>query len=347
MTQSFRLSTLCTLASLLTTAAGRVWYVHPDSALNSIQVALNSCSTGDTVLVGAGTYREAIVWPARAGLVLMSEAGYGATAIDGENRRSGITMSRVPEPSPVIRGFTFMNCFSSLNGGAILAENCSPLIIDNWFEGNAARQAGAIYCAEGNPIIRRCTFLYNASMQFPPGAIGLGQNCAALVESCSVTGSLGGGIAFTSGILTVIRHCNISGNYGYGVLATGAGADTADAKFNWWGDSTGPYHRLHNPRGRGDSISDRVDFSPWLFSPIGVAEPESGNRSSRPSGSIIRSVLLLGEDSGGADGSAWLLDITGRRIMPLVRGTNDLRGLPAGVYFVTSAGYAARVVIIR
>ncbi len=327
-------------------AEARIWYVHPDSALNSIQAALNSCSAGDTVLVAAGTYREAISWPARAGLVLMSEAGYGATVIDGENRRAGITISRSPEPGPVIRGFTFANCFSTLNGGAICAENCSPTILDNWFEGNAARQAGAVYCAQGSPIIRRCTFLYNASMQFPPGAIGLGQSCPALIESCIVSGSLGGGIGFASGVLTTIRYCNISGNYGYGVLATGAATDTADARFNWWGDSTGPYHPLLNPAGRGDSVSNRVDFRPWLSSPIAVTEPEIEPGHLRPPGSIVCGVLTLnmGDLSSG---TAWLLDITGRRVMLLVKGANSIRHLPAGVYFAKLPGRLLGLVVVK
>ncbi len=37
----------------------------------------------------------------------------------------------------------------------------------------------------------------------------------------------------------------------------------ADAAFNWWGDSTGPYHPVLNPDGLGDEVSDRVIFEPW------------------------------------------------------------------------------------
>ncbi len=36
-----------------------------------------------------------------------------------------------------------------------------------------------------------------------------------------------------------------------------------DAAFNWWGDSTGPYHPVSNPDGLGDEVSDRVSFEPW------------------------------------------------------------------------------------
>jgi len=60
---------------------------------------------------------------------------------------------------------------------------------------------------------------------------------------------------------TKINYNNIAGN------AMGLdwilGPDTVDARFNWWGDASGPTHSS-NPSGIGDKISDNVDYSPWL-----------------------------------------------------------------------------------
>ncbi|MGQ9544894.1 MAG: right-handed parallel beta-helix repeat-containing protein, partial [Candidatus Bathycorpusculaceae bacterium] len=58
-----------------------------------------------------------------------------------------------------------------------------------------------------------------------------------------------------------INYNNIAGNTGYGVRTF----DTAvtDARFNWWGDASGPTH-VSNPSGTGDTISNYVDYSPWL-----------------------------------------------------------------------------------
>ncbi len=39
--------------------------------------------------------------------------------------------------------------------------------------------------------------------------------------------------------------------------------DTVDARFNWWGHSTGPYHPLLNPDGQGDEVGDSIYFEPW------------------------------------------------------------------------------------
>ena len=45
-----------------------------------------------------------------------------------------------------------------------------------------------------------------------------------------------------------------------------------DAKDNWWGDLSGPYHPTLNPDGLGDEVSNYVSFMPW-FTLVGV-EPD-------------------------------------------------------------------------
>ena len=41
-----------------------------------------------------------------------------------------------------------------------------------------------------------------------------------------------------------------------------------DARQNYWGDATGPYHPTLNTAGLGSTVSDRVAFDPWLTNPI-------------------------------------------------------------------------------
>jgi hypothetical protein len=50
--------------------------------------------------------------------------------------------------------------------------------------------------------------------------------------------------------------------YGNDPLALQSQGST-DALWNWWGDSTGPYHELLNPGGLGDAIEGNVQFDPW------------------------------------------------------------------------------------
>ncbi len=47
------------------------------------------------------------------------------------------------------------------------------------------------------------------------------------------------------------------------VLGINALAQELDARHNYWGDSTGPYHETLNPTGLGDEVRGNVLFEPW------------------------------------------------------------------------------------
>lgn len=61
-----------------------------------------------------------------------------------------------------------------------------------------------------------------------------------------------------------VNCCNIEDNTS-GLLNT---VDALiDARSNWWGSTSGPYHPVLNPLGTGDTVSDNVDFTPWGLFP--------------------------------------------------------------------------------
>ena len=65
-----------------------------------------------------------------------------------------------------------------------------------------------------------------------------------------------------------LHHNNIYDNHDYGALVdTTYGTAILDARFNWWGDASGPSGM--GP-GAGDAISDYVTYSPWLGYPYGT-----------------------------------------------------------------------------
>jgi hypothetical protein len=72
------------------------------------------------------------------------------------------------------------------------------------------------------------------------------------------------GVRSRSGSDPLINQNSIMQNYYYGVLQEDIDF-TIDAEGNYWGDASGPRH-VSNPGGRGDFVSDWVDFDPWLAS---------------------------------------------------------------------------------
>ena len=59
-----------------------------------------------------------------------------------------------------------------------------------------------------------------------------------------------------------VNYNNILGNQTYGVNNLGTG--TLDASKNWWGDISGPKQATTNPGGKGNSVSNNVNYEPWL-----------------------------------------------------------------------------------
>ncbi len=93
------------------------------------------------------------------------------------------------------------------------------------------------------------------------------------------------------------------------------GTDSADAMARGW---------------RSDSLKTYLTVEYEL---TGVAEPGSPRGSERLGASVIQGTLFVSDGSG----TSWLLDPSGRKVMALHAGTNDVRAVVPGVYFVTPA----------
>ncbi len=83
----------------------------------------------------------------------------------------------------------------------------------------------------------------------------------------------------------------------------------------------------------------------WVckYTGSGVEEtPNAGVRTTNRRATVVRYILYLPPASGvGLQTSSVLLDISGRKVLDLQPGTNDVRGLAPGVYFVREEPQAA------
>lgn len=127
--------------------------------------------------------------------------------------------------------------------------------------------------------------------------------------------------------------------------------DTVDARGNWWGDPTGPYHPLYNPQGRGDTVQGRVNISGWCLDtacttteaakdPFNL-HPSSFRLSTYPNPFNSTTVLHL-EVPQAEIVRLEIFDILGRRVRELWSGVVadekeiafDGSTLASGVYFI-------------
>jgi RHS repeat-associated protein len=101
------------------------------------------------------------------------------------------------------------------------------------------------------------------------------QNVVVATKSISIIGctleysQLDGLYVSGDSELTLIGNNFISNGdsyLSYGLFNLGNKNKIVSACHNWWGDTSGPYHRALNPNGKGNRVSDGVVFSQWKLS---------------------------------------------------------------------------------
>lgn len=215
-------------AVLIGTASAGLFYVHPESTRNCIQDCLDGCSANDTVLVGAGTYHENVIWPVTPGIKLISEFGRDTTVIDGGGTDRVLCIPGGTDTTTVIRGFTITHGYSDLWVGAGIRcdTNASPLIEDNLITGNYtdgsadAHGAGIGASVNASPVIRNNVISHNHAGG--SGLVGGGVFCmeggAPLIIGNRVehntASSSGGGIACYGDAGAQVRDNEVAGNTG-------------------------------------------------------------------------------------------------------------------------------------
>jgi hypothetical protein len=216
------------------------------------------------------------------------------------------------------------------NGGN---GRCRAVIEDNVFENNFAPASGGFVglylredCAVRGNRFRHLDRERNATVTLAPVIAGESLDDYAL-------------------------HGNRFDSTGYAVQIDRS-TDTLDARWNWWGDSTGPYHAAANPQGLGDTITGFVKFAPWCEDTVmceepsaitlrAAAPPSAFRLSAYPNPFNSTTVLQL-EVPQAEIVRVELFDLLGRRVKELWAGlvadqkeiTVDGRALASGVYFV-------------
>jgi YVTN family beta-propeller protein len=109
------------------------------------------------------------------------------------------------------------------------------------------------------------------------------------------------------------------------------------------------HHRVYVGSAQGSVLSPDYSAIPVIRTdPPGIQEtPNAEVRAARPEPTVVKGVLVLGaaDSRQNAEYRAGLMDISGRKVMELHPGANDVHGLAPGVYFVRQASSVTKVVV--
>ncbi len=153
------------LATLPLGGAAAAQVLRVPAQHTTIAAALAQATSGTTILVAAGTYKERLTWPAVDGIRLLSEEGPAKTTIDGESKGTVVTFGGKLGRTTLLDGFTVANGFLQTSsgrnyGGGIHINGASPTIrgsriTSNVLDGPYWNYGAGIYVAGSgaNPLI--------------------------------------------------------------------------------------------------------------------------------------------------------------------------------------------------
>ncbi|MFM7203945.1 MAG: MopE-related protein [Myxococcota bacterium] len=154
-------------------------YVAPSGKkadYTTIQAALNATTSGCSVVVSAGTFKENLDYKGK-GIYLRSESGPDLTIIDSTGSGSLVSFRTSEGRTAILEGFTLQNgkgtsvFFTNPPryynvGGAIFISTGSPIIRDNVIYSNTADYGAGIYANTSSLIVEGNTFIGNTSAEY-------------------------------------------------------------------------------------------------------------------------------------------------------------------------------------
>ncbi len=121
--------------------------------------------------------------------------------------------------------------------------------------------------AKASVVLNHCEIAYGANANLALYGNSAVSPSPVSVQNCDIHHSAKKGI-FLDWVLTeppFVRNNQIHDNGAEGI--TNWNAPVLDARQNYWGAPSGPFHATQNPAGLGDTVGDNILFYPWLTTP--------------------------------------------------------------------------------
>ena len=199
------------LAIILAPAATGQTTRSVPSQYPTIQAAISSAVTGDTVAVAPGVYSESINFLGK-GLVIQGTMGPTVTTIRGNQSARVVTVGGQVPNSAVLDGFTITN-----GGGGIIIRNSSPTIQNCIVEYNAtaATLGGAGILVETHPLNLNAPVIQDCIIRNNYAAEGGGGLMVDIYDHNSPAGDC----------YPLILRCVFEGNVSMGGTTSSCGGD--------------------------------------------------------------------------------------------------------------------------
>ncbi len=166
-------------------------------------------------------------------------------------------------------------------GGIICMYNSNSAITKNRIDSNSCILVGAAIFVRQSSVTTdsnkmahnlgtSTVFFQNSSCQLKHNVIDSNSSIGIQIEydnstirNNEISKNGNHGISCEEQCNSTINFNNLCDNYGCGVFNIDVNT-VVNAESNWWGHPSGPYHPQTNPSGSGDTVSDYVDYTPWL-----------------------------------------------------------------------------------
>jgi len=305
---------LATLPPVAAVAGGVTWNVDLDGNgdFSSIQAAVDAAEDGDTLIIAAGTYAEAVDLTDKA--VTLQGAGIGQTTISGTGDDTTLTVGvdlggeatlvdltiaggdargtdgyggcmDVVEASPLVERVEFRDCEADL-GGCVSLRGSGATLRNVWIHGcEATVEGGGLYVEGGNPELAWLRVHDCGAVDFG-GGVDLYETDATLTDSwlSANHADWGGGLMLHEGH-PVVERVSTTDN----VACQGGGGHA-----HWLTDATVTEAALY--RNRIGTSADGCDS--------GYPDGSGGGIWMHTADSTISASILAYNDSDEADGGA-------------------------------------------
>ena len=269
-------------------------HVCPDGSgdFPTIQAAIDSSASGDTIELCDGTFTSAGNWDVNLGskeLVIRSEHGYGSTTVScgtwiAPEPHRGFIIEGGQSAATVLEGITIEGCSYQGDGGAIRCIGASPTIRSVRIRNNSATvcRGLGIFIESGAPLIEGCVFENNFGHIGEGTAIFARKSTPVLRRSwIAFTVAVQGAVNLDGGTIadcTFQHNTRFDDDHGSSIYVVG-GAVTVNNCFFFSGLSTGVvvsadagvqvedcvFHHLGSHGGAGSYGTGRATFRRCTF----------------------------------------------------------------------------------